>query len=111
MQILALSRRNPGVGTQQLAPLQHEEAAAAHRLMVDGVLRSAHMCPERPGSMLVLECAGLDEAQAHLQTLPMVKAGLLSFELSRMLPYTGYSILFRDDALAPPAGAGAGTHP
>lgn len=96
MQILALSRRRPGVSAEQLAPLAADEAAVAWALHAQGVIRSVHMCPERPGSMLVLECAGLDEARAHLATLPMVRAGLLEFDLSRMLPYTGYAALFAE---------------
>ena len=96
MQVLALSRRRPGVGGEQLSPLALAEAARAFELIAAGVIRSAHMCPERPGSMLVLECAGLDEAARQLATLPMVQAGLIEFELSRMLPYTGVRMLFAD---------------
>ena len=94
MQILALSRRRPGVGPEQLAPHARAEAAAAFALVEAGVIRSVHMCPERPGSMIVLECAGLDEARAALGQLPMVRAGLIEFELSRMLPYTAIKALF-----------------
>lgn len=96
MQVLALSRRKPGVTVEQLAPHAEGEALAAHRLIAQGVIRSAHMCPERPGSALVLECESLDAARSHLGSLPMVQAGLIEFELSRMLPYTGYAVLFRD---------------
>jgi hypothetical protein len=94
MQILALSRRRPGTTPQTLAPWLEAEAARAFELIAAGVFRSVHLCPERPGSMVVLECAGLDEAQAHLATLPMVREGLIEFELSRMLPYTGVRALF-----------------
>ena len=97
MQILALSRRQPGVTPAQLAPWAEAEAAAAYRLIAQDRIRSVHMCPERPGSMLVMECADLDEAAALLAGLPMVAAGLISFELSRMLPYTGTTALFREE--------------
>ena len=104
MQILALSRRQPGVSAETLAPLAQAEAAAAWALLRAGVIRSVHLCPERPGSMIVLECAGLDEARAHLHTLPMVSAGLLDFDLSRMLPFTGFEALF-DAGFQPRSGA------
>lgn len=94
MQILALSRRLPGTTPEQLAALAAAEAAAAHALLVDGVVRSIHMCPDRPGSMVVLECASLDDARAALARLPMVREGLIAFDLSRLLPYTGYEALF-----------------
>jgi NAD(P)-dependent dehydrogenase (short-subunit alcohol dehydrogenase family) len=62
MQILALSRRRPGTTPQTLAPWLEAEAARAFELIAAGVFRSVHLCPERPGSMVVLECAGLDTA-------------------------------------------------
>ncbi len=96
MQILALSRRRPGTTPERLAPWAAAEAARAFELIAAGVLRSVHLCPERPGSALVLECADLDEARAQLATLPMVREGLIEFELSRMLPYTGLRALFAD---------------
>jgi len=102
MQILALSRRLPGVTAEQLSPLAQVESMAALALMEAGTIRSVHMCPERPGSMIVLECESLDEARAVLRRLPMVSAGLLDFDLSRMLPYTGYKALLRSEFI--PAG-------
>lgn len=103
MQILALSRRRPGTTPERLALLAEAEAARAFELLAAGVLRSAHLCPERPGSVLVLECPSLEEARAVLATLPMVQQGLIEFELARMLPYTGVRALFaeRHRGLAP----------
>lgn len=95
MQVLALSRRRPGVTDAQVAPLAAAEAAAAHRLYQAGVFRSMHMLPERPGAMVVLECESLAAAQAVLAGLPMVEAGLIEFDCSRMLPYGGFQALFR----------------
>jgi hypothetical protein len=97
MQFLALSRRLDGTTSQMLAPLAADEARVAWQLHTEGVLRSVHMCPDRPGSALVLECGSLDEAQAMLQRLPMVRDGLIAFDVSRMLPYTGWAALFRPE--------------
>ena len=95
MQILALSRRNAGVTDAQLAPLAEAEAAAAHALYAAGRFRSMHMLPDRPGAMVVLEAADVAEARAVMAELPMVKAGLIDFDYSRMLPYTAFRTLFR----------------
>lgn len=99
MQILALSRRLDGTTPEKLAALAADEAREAWRLYNEGLLRSVHLCPERPGSVLVMECASLDDARAALQRLPMVQAGLLAFDISRMLPFTGWSALFKEGAL------------
>ncbi len=97
MQILALSRRLSGTTPEQIAAHAAAEARAAWQLHLAGVLRSANMCPERPGSMLVLECASLEAAREHLRSLPMVRDGLIDFDLSRLLPYTGWQALFAAD--------------
>lgn len=94
MQFLALSRRLEGTTAEKLAPLAADEARVAWLLHVEGSLRSVHLCPDRPGSVLLLECASLDEAHATLDRLPMVQAGLIAFDVSRMLPYTGWAALF-----------------
>lgn len=94
MQVLALSRRLEGTTPDKLAVLSAEEARVAWQLYTEGTLRSVHLCPERPGSVLVLECQSLDEAQLLLKRLPMVQAGLLAFDVAQMLPFTGWSALF-----------------
>lgn len=97
MQFVALSRRLPGTTPEQLAAHAADEALVAHQLLSEGVIRSIHMCPDRPGSMVTLECASLADAQAALARLPMVRDGLIAFDVSRLLPYTGYAALFRDE--------------
>lgn len=98
MQLLALSRRLDGTTPEKLAALAADEARVAWQLHTEGVLRSVHLCPERPGSAIVMECASLEDAKAVLQRLPMVRAGLITFEVSRMLPYTGWAALFAQEA-------------
>lgn len=98
MQVLALSQRAPGVTAADLAQHQAAEARAACALIAQGVIRSAHLCPERPGSVLVLECESVAAAQAHLATLPMVRAGLVRFDAWEMKPYTGWQALFAQEA-------------
>jgi hypothetical protein len=99
MQFLALSRRLEGTTPEKLGAHAADEAREAWRLHTEGVLRSVHLCPDRPGSVIVLECSSLEEAQVALQRLPMVRAGLIAFEVSRMLPYTGWAALFREGAV------------
>jgi hypothetical protein len=97
MPVLALSRRLDGATPEQLAALAHDEARASWALHAAGVLRSVHLCPDRPGAAVVLDCDTLEQARAHLATLPMVAAGLIDFELTRLAPYTGWQALFAQE--------------
>lgn len=57
--------------------------------------------------MVTLECASLASARDHLATLPLVRAGVIEFQLHELRPYDGYARLFaaeRDAAEVPRAG-------
>ena len=43
---------------------------------------------------MILECACTAEAQEVLGTLPLVQAGLITFEIIPLIPYHGLSRLF-----------------
>lgn len=100
MQYLALSYRLEGTTQESLTKLAREEAQVAWQLLTEGILRSVHLCPDRPGSVIVLECDSIDEARQALQRLPMVRDGLIAFEVSRMIAFTGWSALFSAEVSA-----------
>jgi len=41
-----------------------------------------------------LECADVVEAESLLTTLPLVRAGLIAFEVIPLVPYPGFERLF-----------------
>ena len=42
----------------------------------------------------MLECKDVEEAEDHLKTLPLVKEGLIDFDIIALEPYSGFSRLF-----------------
>jgi hypothetical protein len=46
--------------------------------------------------VLILECADIEEAREVLNTLPLVKEGLITFDVIPLVPYPGFSRLFAD---------------
>ena len=42
----------------------------------------------------MLECAGIEEAQETLNSLPLVREGLITFEIIPLKPYPSFSRLF-----------------
>ncbi len=94
MKILAIEKETPGVSERQFDPFLKEEAARAWELYQSGVIREMYFRSDRDEAILVLECANTKEAATFLGTLPMVKAGLISFELVPLKAYPGFERLF-----------------
>ena len=94
MKILALSKRPPGVTAEQLQPHQVSEARRVWELHRDGVFREMYFRRDRPGAVVVLECASVEEARQSLGTLPMVAAGVLDFDVIPLGPFLPLENLF-----------------
>jgi hypothetical protein len=45
---------------------------------------------------LILECADTNEAQHLLESLPLVQAGLIRFDVIPLIPYPGFERLFEE---------------
>ncbi len=97
MKILALERETTQVSTGDFAPHLRREALRAWELLQAGVLRELYFDRDRHTAVLMLECADVETARAALATLPLVEAGLISFELIPLVPYSGFARLFAAD--------------
>lgn len=95
MKILALEHECPGIPENAFTPaLLRQEAAQAWELHQSGVIRDLYFREDRHEAVLMLECADVAEAQTFLNTLPLVQAGLITFELIPLVPYPGFARLF-----------------
>ena len=94
MKILALERELSEATTEQFQQYGKEEALRVWELYQQGVIRELYFRQDRSEAVLMLECDGVDEAEAVLQTLPLVKAGLITFELIPLVAYPGFARLF-----------------
>ncbi len=104
MKILAIEHEIPGVPDEAFtAPLSKAEAARAWALHQEGVIRELYFWADRHEAVLILECADADEARAVLDTLPLVQAGLIAFEVIPLVAYPGFARLFAGEQ-----GTGAG---
>ncbi len=97
MKILALEHETPGITAEQFRPHLVAEAARLYQLVQSGVVRETYFRADRHEAVLVLECADVAEAQAALETLPLVSGHLITFELIPLVPYTGWERLFKGD--------------
>ncbi len=94
MKIIALEQELPGATGEGFAQHVKAEARRAWELVQAGVFREMYFRQDRPEAVLVLECASLGEAREVLGTLPLVQAGLITFDLIPLRAYPGFARLF-----------------
>ncbi len=99
MKFLAIEHELPGVtATDFTADLKKAEAAKAWELYQAGFIRELYFRQDYPAAILILECVDVAEAQRILNLLPLVEAGLITFDLIPLIPYPGFARLFADPA-------------
>jgi len=94
MKILAIERETPGVTAEEFRPHLKAEAARVWELYQAGVFRELYFDRDRHSAVLMLECEDVDQAHRALGTLPLVNAGLITFDIIPLMPYPGFSRLF-----------------
>jgi len=97
MKILAIEKEIPNLTGEDFKPHAKAEAARVWELYQAGVFRELYFRQDRPEAVLVLECTDVDEANQMLNTLPLVKAGLITFEVIPLRPYPGLARLFAEE--------------
>lgn len=95
MKILAIEKEITGLTDNQFtSELLYAEAARAWEFYQSGVFREIYIRADRNEAVLILECTNIEEAKNILSTLPLVKAGLIDFEIIPLKPYPGFARLF-----------------
>lgn len=94
MKILAIEREVPGVAAASFAAHARDEAERVWHLVQAGVIRETYFRQDETAAVLVLECTDTAEAESILQTLPLVQAGLITFEIIPLVAYPGFARLF-----------------
>lgn len=94
MKILCISILKPGATPEKITALLKEETAHAWRSYKQGLIREWYYRTDRPGVVLVLECADVAEARRHLDELPLMKAGLIDLEYIPVGPFLPLESLF-----------------
>ncbi|MCC6615148.1 MAG: superoxide dismutase [Anaerolineae bacterium] len=97
MQILALEREQPGLAPDACMPHLRAEAARVWELQQAGILREIYFDADQHTAVLMLECADVDEARRILSEMPLVQAGLITFDVIPLAPYPGFARLFAEE--------------
>jgi muconolactone delta-isomerase len=95
MKIIALEKEVPGITDDRFTPeILRTEAARALELYQAGMIRELYFRHDRQEAVLILECKDAEEARSVLATLPLVKEGLITFDIIPLVAYPGFSRLF-----------------
>lgn len=94
MQFLILARVAQGISMEQVLPHVKAEAEAVWQHYSEEVVRSVYYIADMSGAVLFCEAPDLDAMQAIAAQFPMAKAGVLTFEILPLKPYTGLETLF-----------------
>lgn len=94
MKILALEVEVEGIEPEQFSPHLEAEARRVWELYQSGMIRELYFRGDRSEAVLILECADTSEAQHVLESLPLVQAGLIRFDVIPLVPYPGFARLF-----------------
>jgi len=81
MQVLAIDKMLREVDESEIIQHLPEELEATVKLYLEEKVRTFYFRHDRPGIILVLEASSLDQAKEFLDTLPLVKVGILDFDL------------------------------
>jgi hypothetical protein len=96
VKILAMEVEIEGITPEQYAPHLINEAKHVWELYQSGTIRESYFRADRSEAVLILECRDVNEAQQALNSLPLVKAGLITFEFIPLIPYPGFARLFSE---------------
>ena len=95
MKIIALEKEVPGITNDQFtSEILCMEAKRAWELHQAGMIRELYFRHDRQEAVLILECKDVEEAWSVLATLPLVKEGLIAFDIIPLIAYPGFARLF-----------------
>lgn len=93
MKILAIEKEKPGLSADDFKPYLKSEAQYVWEMQQKGIIREIYF-NQLHNAVLVLECDNLSAAKELLNNFPLVKNGLIIFELMELNPYSGFERLF-----------------
>ena len=94
MKLLALECELPNAKAEAFQPLLKDEARRVWELQQSGALREIYFNADQHTAVFMLECSDIEAARHLLATLPLVQAGLITFDVIPLVPYDGFTRLF-----------------
>ena len=94
MKILAIEKGNPNATTDSFELCWLSEVTRVWELYQGDIIREIYFRQDSSAAVLMLEFAGIEEAQEILHSLPLVEERLVTSETIPLKPYPSFSRLF-----------------
>lgn len=94
MKILAIEKELEDADWSAAKEILDDEARHVYELYLSGFLREIYFNDEHC-AVLMLECENKERATELLNSFPLVKNGLIRFEVTTLNPYTGYERIMK----------------
>jgi hypothetical protein len=93
MKFLAIEKENLNVDWTNTESLLKDEAKAISELYLQGVIREIFF-NDVHCAVILMECYSKETALKILGNLPLSLAGMITFDVTELKPYTGFSRLY-----------------
>lgn len=94
MKILAIEKEISDKSDHNFKRYLKAEALRVWELYQAGIFRELYFDKNKHNAVIILECKDIKEAEEKLGTLPLVKEGLIDFDIIPLEPYSGFARLF-----------------
>ncbi len=94
MKVLALEIEKQGTASKNFSPFLKEEAAKVWELQQKDSIREIYFNAATHCAVIILETSSQSSAEGILEQIPLVREGLITFDLIPLVPYNGYARLF-----------------
>jgi hypothetical protein len=94
MKLLCLDIPQPGASMDKYQPHMLAEVRGAWQLYKSGFVREIYFRQDRPGVIIIAECDSVETARQIMREFPLVKAGLIDWEMIPIGPMVSWEMLF-----------------
>ncbi len=94
MKYLLLEKEMGAPSAEEFRPHLNAEARHVWQLVQEGIVRETYFNSDQHTAVLILECESREEVEKYIAGFPLVKAGLINFEILPLQPYDGFARLF-----------------
>ena len=96
MKVFAIGRFMKPLSADERARILPREVPGTLQLYLDGKIDQFWFCLDEPGVIFLMN-GSVEEARAALDTLPLVKAGFMAFELTPVGPLAPLGMLIHGE--------------